>query len=869
MRLATRPVVGVIALVAVVVLSSDWATSKKERPPACPSARYLLSSPLVIGEPATPVSGLEAGDSNVALDDTCDPIAPKRYKGTKKKGTRVRVKWPACEGLRGKVRLRGRIVDDCQTFTGSLRARRFKERFTATRSRCGDELVDTGGGEECDPPAAGTCSAECRRTVSAVVGAGGGQVTSLDDRLSVNIPAGALAGDTEITIRRLEPEELPPGALDLGLDRAYRLGPAGLQFQGPVTVALQQDTPARAQDGSLRADVGFLFTVNGSEIEILSAQRTRIDGGNDTVTASGMLTHFSDLYPFKSSGQTTGAEPEPLAEASVTLEPAPPIPVGASFLSTVIFVLTNQDLEGRADVFHTNLTDTDVVQYRGELPSSVTSPDAGSCDSMPLDTDTTVKIGEVQNGEKDGQPADSADGFLCYRCQKVGEQLLTGEITVASLNPCDDDLVGFFANTIFEGLCAVFGGSNIDDLTVEYEEPVECVDPSATTTTMAPTTSTSSTAPPTSTSTSATTTTTTTTLSGPPCGPSAFPTCDGACPPGQLCVPLRDFLGSDFCSCTSGGCSANECGFCLGADIICEANGPPTDCTDARCVPIIPPVSTTTSTTTPPTTSTSTTSSTSSTTTTTLLPCGLDATQSPPMCVGNCESGLICLSTDPGCLCVPLSFACKDDNFCGGLCPSPDQVCDERPLPDLDCVCFVRSTTSTTSTSTSSTTTPTSSTTTTTLMPSGPCRSLDGTVCGGECPDTQVCRALESRVGGGCLCIPSDSACPEGQAPDPDPGFCGGLCPREDQLCADDESGECICTGCRLFDVEGTPVCFGGCADQFSTCAAIDGGCACVSNNEFCQPQPGDGTCGGRCPSPLEGCVVPVEGPGCTCAIQP
>jgi hypothetical protein len=180
-------------LVAVAGVVAFWSSAaiprKRPKPPPCPPARYLLPAPLVAGTTAATGNALRAGSAELAIEGAREPLAPKTYAGTKT-GTRVRATWPGCSGLDGKVKLKGKIVDDCSTFRGVLRARRFKRRLEGRRSTCGDGIVDRAAGEASDPPQAGACDLECRDTASATIGDAGGKVVSFDGRLTLDVPAG-------------------------------------------------------------------------------------------------------------------------------------------------------------------------------------------------------------------------------------------------------------------------------------------------------------------------------------------------------------------------------------------------------------------------------------------------------------------------------------------------------------------------------------------------------------------------------------------------------------------------------------------------------------------------------------------------------
>lgn len=69
------------------------------------------------------------------------------------------------------------------------------------------------------------------------IGPEGGTITSSDGKLTLEIPAGALDEDTEITIRRINPEDLPPEFEGIEGERQYELGPEGLEFNIPIVMS--------------------------------------------------------------------------------------------------------------------------------------------------------------------------------------------------------------------------------------------------------------------------------------------------------------------------------------------------------------------------------------------------------------------------------------------------------------------------------------------------------------------------------------------------------------------------------------------------------------------------------------------------------
>src|SRR5262245_14769615 len=120
--------------------------ARKQRPAPCPPSRYLPTGGSLL------LPGIEAVQigSVVGLDGLCAPVAPKQLKANRKGVTQVRATWKRCPGLAGKVTLTGTIVDGCARFKGTVKAKRYKQRFDALLSTCGDGVLDEGAGEECD-----------------------------------------------------------------------------------------------------------------------------------------------------------------------------------------------------------------------------------------------------------------------------------------------------------------------------------------------------------------------------------------------------------------------------------------------------------------------------------------------------------------------------------------------------------------------------------------------------------------------------------------------------------------------------------------------------------------------------------------------
>jgi hypothetical protein len=135
---------------ALATLLAPAAPAGAARRPPCEPGRYLVQGePLLAGAAAPRIDALDVG-ATIALGDACPARRPARMKANRKGATVVRAAWRRCEGLRGRVRLAGRIVEGCTTLRGKVRARGFRRRFVAARSRCGDGVLDPAAGERCD-----------------------------------------------------------------------------------------------------------------------------------------------------------------------------------------------------------------------------------------------------------------------------------------------------------------------------------------------------------------------------------------------------------------------------------------------------------------------------------------------------------------------------------------------------------------------------------------------------------------------------------------------------------------------------------------------------------------------------------------------
>ena len=137
------------------------------------------------------------------------------------------------------------------------------------------------------------------------VTAAGGTLTSIDGRLTLHVPAGAVAAATTLTVQSISGEG--PGAV-----RAWRLGPEGQTFTAPVELVMAYDSSDIA--GSAPEAMGVSFQNPTGTWSAINA--SKLDTTAKTVTVD--TTHFSDWSLF-SGAQLRPPNPSVLVSESVEL----------------------------------------------------------------------------------------------------------------------------------------------------------------------------------------------------------------------------------------------------------------------------------------------------------------------------------------------------------------------------------------------------------------------------------------------------------------------------------------------------------------------------------------------------------------------
>jgi hypothetical protein len=143
------------SLLAVVVAMAcaTVAVAGRGAKITCPPGRYLVQegAPLLpAGRPLQIDAVAVHANGAISIDSGCPPVQGK-VKATKH-GPHLKVRWRAgaCTGVASKAKVHARVTADCNMLSGTLKAKGLRVSFGATRSACGDGIIDVEGGEICD-----------------------------------------------------------------------------------------------------------------------------------------------------------------------------------------------------------------------------------------------------------------------------------------------------------------------------------------------------------------------------------------------------------------------------------------------------------------------------------------------------------------------------------------------------------------------------------------------------------------------------------------------------------------------------------------------------------------------------------------------
>ena len=153
-------------------------------------------------------------------------------------------------------------------------------------------------------PSSGTGPGTGTSTGQGTVGASGGNVATSDGVLTVGIPAGALPGDTQITIAEIQ----SPAAGAIG--KTYEIGPTGTQFAVPVTLTFKYGGFDLMGNDPSSLEVA---TITGGEWVALTGDAV----DTNAQVASGQTTHLSP-YGIHAKGKGNGIDASTSDDATVS-----------------------------------------------------------------------------------------------------------------------------------------------------------------------------------------------------------------------------------------------------------------------------------------------------------------------------------------------------------------------------------------------------------------------------------------------------------------------------------------------------------------------------------------------------------------------
>ncbi|MEZ0313123.1 MAG: hypothetical protein ACAI38_15215, partial [Myxococcota bacterium] len=215
--------------------------------------------------------------------------------------------------------------------------------------------------------------------------AAGGSISLEDGSFTVEIPAGALAADTTITIRQLPDDEVPAWVPER-MSPVIELLPDGLTFTTPASLSWTLPASAAVSDGRLSfAIAGSLDDAN----QRIIAGSTKIAHADDTVVVTERASHFSLHAAFEAQ---EGGVPNFAGLGLNVGFPAGPAHVGDSFLPNVSLTSADAGAYGFEIVGQSLAAELDVRSFPGSQRSSATyavSPEIpvtfiGPADTVPL-----------------------------------------------------------------------------------------------------------------------------------------------------------------------------------------------------------------------------------------------------------------------------------------------------------------------------------------------------------------------------------------------------------------------------------------------------------------------------------------------------
>lgn len=151
-------------------------------------------------------------------------------------------------------------------------------------------------GEDDSPPQSVTITANDNTATAMVTAAAGGTVTSVDGLFTLEIPAGALTEDTEISMTPLLASQMPEAWEEFDQDRTtvYEMQPDGLQFSTPAVASLSVPYAGVAGEEHL-VGIPLMISLAGSDAAFLENAEGDLNLDTGDSEWRGEMSHFSKV----------------------------------------------------------------------------------------------------------------------------------------------------------------------------------------------------------------------------------------------------------------------------------------------------------------------------------------------------------------------------------------------------------------------------------------------------------------------------------------------------------------------------------------------------------------------------------------------
>lgn len=161
------------------------------------------------------------------------------------------------------------------------------------------QLIVNDGTDDSSPSSI-TITAEDNTASVMVIAAAGGTVVSVDGLVSLEIPAGALTEDTEISMTPMLAGQLPESVAGFEDDElvVYDMQPDGLQFTSPATMTFVEEGGLDEEGEEFEATIPVFVSVADGEATFLNEVVGTVEAGSEDVTWEAEVSHFSEISVF-------------------------------------------------------------------------------------------------------------------------------------------------------------------------------------------------------------------------------------------------------------------------------------------------------------------------------------------------------------------------------------------------------------------------------------------------------------------------------------------------------------------------------------------------------------------------------------------